>query len=337
MLLLTGTIGPSPASAEGNGAWSLKPAGADGTTGSRSFFDHQVEPGHAVRDLARLANLTDAPLTFSLYAADAYTTADGGPRCTSRPTPGPASGPRVSLPADTITVPAESAVTFPIQIGVPADAAPGDWAGGVVALHRGPGRRDGGATWPGGRAGGRRRIYVRVGGPLQPSLAVNDVDLDVERLSWAPVGQPARAEVSYAVANTGNTRVTGEARLEITDTFGRTVRTFPDRTFTDLLPAEDMTFTETWAGLPLTGIRYRAHVVATAQDVSTEASSPGAWHPPALVLVALLSLVAVGALERDVVGGLVSHEGPSDRGAPAGDGGLDADRHGARRSADRGW
>jgi hypothetical protein len=276
---------PRSAFAEGNGEWSLTPASAEGATGSRTFFDHTVEPGHAVKDLARLANLTDHPLTFNLYAADAYTTPDGGFALRLEADPHDGVGSWVSLPKSTITVPARKAVTFPIQIGVPADAAPGDRAGGIVASIAAPADQ---AEGPPGLVlehGVASRIYVRVSGPRHPSLAIEGLDLDVERVSWTPVREPSGARVTYDVANTGNTRLSGEAHLEIADTFGRTVHAFPDRAFKDLLPAERMTFAETWAGVPATDVRFRARVVLDAGDLSTESWSSGAWHIPVVVVV----------------------------------------------------
>jgi hypothetical protein len=274
----------------------LKPAGADGASGSRTFFDHHVEPGHAVRDLARLANLTDHPLTFNLYAADAYTTPDGGFALRLEGDPREGVGAWVSLPTGAITVPAKSAVTFPLQIGVPADATPGDWAGGVVASIAAPAEGPDGPSGVVIEQGVAARVYVQVAGPLEPALSVRDVDLDLDGGSWAPLGHSAGARVSYDVANTGNTRISGKAHVEISDALGRTIKTLPDQTFKDLLPSEDLTFTESWEGIPLTGMRLRARVVATTDGVSSESWSPGAWHPPVLVILLLITLVVVGAL-----------------------------------------
>ncbi|MFE2307266.1 hypothetical protein [Streptomyces sp. NPDC059411] len=65
------------AAAADNGQWSVLPAA--NTLGQRPYFYLSAAPGGTVADTVTIANRTDQPRTFRLYAADAYNTArDGG-------------------------------------------------------------------------------------------------------------------------------------------------------------------------------------------------------------------------------------------------------------------
>src|SRR3954469_20236952 len=119
--------GPAPA------GWTLEPAAATGA-GGRSFFDYTLAPGEAVQDYVKLSNLSNHARTFILYAADAYTTQQGSFALRLRDQPRTGLSSWVSLPFTKRTVPAGTSVTFPFQMGIPREADPGDWAGGIVAL-----------------------------------------------------------------------------------------------------------------------------------------------------------------------------------------------------------
>lgn len=289
---------PLVAAASDNGEWSLRPAALDGAPRARTFFEHEVAPGRAVQDRATLANLTDHPLTFDLYAADGYTTADGGFALRLQGDARRGLGAWVSLTTPTVTVAPKSSVTFPLQVGVPSDAAPGDWAGGIVASVARPVTAGEGPAGLVVEQGVAARIYVRVSGPLKPAISVNELHLDLPAISWAPIGDRDRGTVSYLLANTGNTRLSGTAQLEITDSLGRTVRTFPNYAFTDLLPDEELEVSETWDGMPLRDGRYRARVVARSDRTSVESWSPVAWHVPVPVVV--MGLLALGLVLKGV-------------------------------------
>jgi hypothetical protein len=303
---------PQPiASASDNGEWSLEPAGLDGAPSGRRFFDHEIAPGEALQDRATLSNFTDHSLTFNLYAADAYVTDDGGFAVRLRDDPREGVGAWVSLTTDSIAVPAKSSVSFPLQIGVPRDATPGDWAGGIVASLAAPASPEEGPPGLVIEKGVAARIYVRVSGPRHPAVDVRHINLDAGTMSLAPVTGAAHGTVSYDVVNTGNTRLSGSAHVEIEDVFGRTVHRFPDRPFSDLLPEAHVTMSESWEGIPLTGIRYHARVVLTADEIRIVSSSAGAWHLPVVLILGAGAAVVVLIGARRRVGRLwVRHRAP---------------------------
>ncbi|MGW1667161.1 WxL protein peptidoglycan domain-containing protein, partial [Streptomyces microflavus] len=73
-------VAPTPASAAGNGEWSVDPYVPDGTSqNARRYFFLEGAAGTTVPDVVTLHNTSQAPLTMKLFGADAYNTPrDGG-------------------------------------------------------------------------------------------------------------------------------------------------------------------------------------------------------------------------------------------------------------------
>lgn len=283
-------LGVPPASAQTPATlgWTLEPASATGVPTQRSFFDYSLSPGDAIQDFLRLSNTGDHARTFQIYAADAYTTDQGGFALHLRNEGRTGVGAWVSLPFTTRTVAAGTAVTFPFQLGVPHDASPGDWAGGVVAIATD------GSTTPSTSGvrieqGVAARVYVRVRGPLHAALTVTDIRTRTTGGTWAPLGAPGRMTVTYRVVNSGNVRMNGRATIDIADAFGHVVKTIGPRRLPDLLPHESTDVSETWTGLPLFGFRYRTRVVLDAPDIHSVAEATPVWHAstPSFAAVAL--------------------------------------------------
>ncbi|WP_159052189.1 WxL protein peptidoglycan domain-containing protein, partial [Streptomyces niveiscabiei] len=124
---------PAPARAADNGSWSVYPAST--AVAARPYFFVSADPGHTVRDKVVVANKTDRPMRFRLYAADAYNTArDGGFAVKSVGEKMSGVGAWAKLPGSSVSVPARGTVTVPFTITVPAGAEPGDHPGAIVAL-----------------------------------------------------------------------------------------------------------------------------------------------------------------------------------------------------------
>ncbi len=73
------TVLPSaPAGAIGNGGWAVEPSGPNGT-GTRDYFVYTLSPGQGFQDTVGISNFSDQPLTFKVYARDAFSAgADAG-------------------------------------------------------------------------------------------------------------------------------------------------------------------------------------------------------------------------------------------------------------------
>jgi len=292
-----------PVDAQAESGWTLEPATAGGQLTGRTFFDYSLAPGQAIQDYVRLSNGTDHDITFTVYAADAYTTPEGSFALRLRDQPRNGVGGWVSLPFTQQTVAHGTTITFPFQLGVPRDAAPGDWAGGVVAVASDASTPTSGSVRI--EEGVGARIYVRVQGPLHRELTITKLSSSASGGPWEPFAQ-STASVTYEVTNTGNTRMTATARLDLIDAFGHTVKSFAPRALPDLLPRDITTVTESWKGLPIAGLRLHARVSLDAGEASTFRDAPAFWHVPvpvvALVLLALGGFtLLVRALMRSVL------------------------------------
>jgi hypothetical protein len=299
--ILSATLAPAAAAAQTGtpAGWTVEPASASGG-GGRSFFDYTLAPGEAVQDYVKLSNLSDQARTFVIYASDAYTTQQGAFALRTRDQPRGGLSSWVSLPFTTRTVPAATSVTFPFQLGIPREAAPGDWAGGIVAVEVDDAAATDASDAPARSSSGVRiehgvaaRVYARVKGPLHPALTVTKLDIDSSGGAWAPFASGGRVSVSYDVTNSGNVRLTGSVSVEITDLFGKTVARLDAHQLPDLLPNDQTSVTETWEGAPLIGFRYRARVIVDAGGVITTRSTGPVWHLSVPVIALALALVAL--------------------------------------------
>lgn len=275
--------------------WTLVPASSSGAPTQRAFFDYSLAPGQALQDFVRLSNPSDHDLTFQLYATDGYTTPEGAFALRLPTEARTGVGAWTSLPFGTRTVPAGTAVTFPFQIGVPKDASPGDWAGGIVAsIAETPPATAGSGVQI--QQGVGARIYLRVQGALQSSLAVTGLQLTASGGTWQPFGHDAHATVTYEVTNTGNVRLSGTAQLDVVDESGAVVKAFDPQPLPELLPHDVSTFSASWDGLPLTGRRYRARLHVTAPQVDVTNESPAVTYVPIPVVAVAIAALLVGVL-----------------------------------------
>lgn len=290
LLLAVVLFGPAGAAAAAdNGQWSVLPAAT--AAGQRPYFYLAAAPGGTVRDTVTVANRTDRPRTFRLYAADAYNTArDGGFALRGPDEPRLGAAAWVRLDRERITVPPRGAVDVGFGLAVPDRAEPGDHPGAIVALEDTPAAAADGAPGIGIRQAVGARLYLRVGGPTAAALAVEDVRIAAD--AWG-------AEVSYTLRNLGNVTLRPRAALTATGALGRTLER---RGLTglpaELLPGREVRLTARWADPP--DLEWaRVTVRAEASGAIAEGAADHAAHPllvPALALAAALAAAAWSAL-----------------------------------------
>ncbi|MFF7973293.1 WxL protein peptidoglycan domain-containing protein [Streptomyces sp. NPDC007905] len=279
-LVLGGTA--APARAADNGSWSVYPVASK--VAARPYFSLSADPGQTLTDKVAVTNKTGKPLTFRLYAADAYNTArDGGfaVRTLKERMRGVGAWAKPAL--SRVTVPGHRTVTVPFTLRVPQGAEPGDHPGAIVALETGVhplGRtREGGSGAPGGgrlALGVRRavgaRVYLRVGGPTLPALSVEHVRIGHHQPLVPGLGD-STATITYTLRNTGNVTLDPRVRLRARGLFGRTLL---DRGLTgipsELLPGQRVRLTEAWHGAPQLDWGHLT-VTASAQDTRQSASA----------------------------------------------------------------
>jgi hypothetical protein len=164
--------------------WTVQTA-ANQFGAGRASFGYTVNPGGQVQDGIVVVNDGATPLHLTVRAA-----ATKG------------IGAWVHPDRDDVTAGPGESVEVPFTVTLPQDAAPGDYAGGIVTSNAG--RR---AAIP---------IRLRVGGALKPSLSVENV-----RVHYSGSIGKGDATVTYTIHNTGNVILTARQTVSLSGPFGR--------------------------------------------------------------------------------------------------------------------
>ncbi|GAA0519138.1 hypothetical protein Ade02nite_80170 [Paractinoplanes deccanensis] len=284
---------PAPASAADGVRWSVQPSTAKGPDG-RDYIVRRAAPGERLTDYIGITNLTAKPLTFSVYGTDAYTTDDGSYALMAAAQKPTDVGSWIALAASKYTVPANTRLDVPFSISVPANATPGDHAGGVVtSIAQEQTGADGQKVLVDQRVAAR--VYLTVAGAVAPRLAIDNV-----RLEYAQSANPAAGgemTVRYLVRNAGNLRLSGTGSVKITGPFGWTLAKTEAMDIPELLPGGSITITEKITGVQPT-VRLAADVdvrpVYFAEQLPAVARSTSVWAWPwALIAVVGIALLYV--------------------------------------------
>jgi hypothetical protein len=312
--LLLSLLLAAPARAADNGSWSVQPVSS--AVAARPYFYVSADRGQTIEDKVVVVNRTDRPLTFKLYAADAYNTSrDGG---FAVRTPGERMrgvGAWAKPAKDRVTVPGRKSVTVPFTIRVPADAEPGDHPGAIVALDERVEQAGGGVALGVRRAVGAR-VYLQVGGPTLPALAVEDVRFGHDR-PLVPGFGDSTATISYTLHNTGNVTLDPKVELRARGLFGRTLLA-RDLTAvpSELLPGQRVRLTEAWRDAPQLDWG-DVTLTASAKDTRESASTSFLALPWLVVAVAFLAGLVGGVLLVRARRGRARRSGPARPSRPA--------------------
>ncbi|MGH3786682.1 MAG: WxL protein peptidoglycan domain-containing protein, partial [Pseudonocardiaceae bacterium] len=185
--------GPAGSTAAGQLTWGVSPAHAESTP-ARTAFTYAVEPGWRIPDAVRITNFANTALGLQVYAQDGLTTRDGGFDLLSGDQAASDLGTWVRIGARSVTVPARSRIDVPFVIEVPADARPGDHAGGIVAAIVDQRRSINDQVVRFEQRVGAR-LYLRVPGEITAGLAVEDLRVTYET-SMNPLN-PGLARLTY--------------------------------------------------------------------------------------------------------------------------------------------
>ncbi|MEU9097165.1 DUF916 domain-containing protein [Streptomyces sp. NPDC048361] len=291
-----------PAHAADNGNWSVFPASSG--SAQRPYFYLSATPGTTLDDKVTVTNKTAAPLTFRLYGADAYNTErDGGFAVRTEKEKQTGVGAWVKPARGTVTVPARSSLTVPFTLTVPDDAEPGDHVGALVALDDriAPGPAGSGKVAVGIQQAVGARVYLRVGGPTVPALAVERVSLSQHRPLVPGVGE-SRTDITYTLHNRGNVTLNPKVDLGATGLFGRTLlsRRGLTKVPSELLPGQRVTLTEAWHGSPQLDWG-DVTLTATAKDAKGSAGASFLalpWLAGAVLMAAAAALAAYRVVRR---------------------------------------
>ncbi|MEU6541065.1 DUF916 domain-containing protein [Streptomyces sp. NPDC047000] len=292
-LLLLPVVAAVPARAADNGSWSVYPAAS--AVAARPYFYLSADPGQTLEDKVVVANRTARPLTFRLYAADAYNTArDGGFAVRTAKERMRGVGAWARPAKSRVTVPGHGSVTVPFTLKVPEGAEPGDHPGAIVALDERVGKGGGSLALGVQRAVGAR-VYLKVGGPAVPAIAVENVRVSHHQPLVPGLGA-STATISYTLHNTGNVTLGPVVELRARGLFGRTLLArHLTRVPAELLPGQRVRLSEPWHGAPQLD---RADVTLTARAKGTRESGGASFLalPWLVVAVVFAAGVAAGAL-----------------------------------------
>jgi hypothetical protein len=297
----------SPTGSTGTGvssSFSVAPTGTDpAEPSSRPNLSYSLAPGGAVQDSVTVWNYSDIPLDFDLYASDAYNNKDGAFDVLPGGKPSTDAGTWVTLAQNKVTVPAHTSLEVPIAVTVPAGAQPGDHTAGVIASSKTPGTDAEGHHVVFDRRTGTR-LYLRVTGPVNPALVVEDVSTEYHAAANPLDGS---VDVTYKVRNTGNVRLGAHQHVEVKDLFGSVDERKGDD-IPELLPGSTLTYHEHFTGVPAT-FRVSAEVTVTPfapkssdgtlpKGAEASSASASAWAIPWTLLLVLVLIVAAVVVVR---------------------------------------
>ena len=266
-LALTLLAQPALAAAHADGS----PAGSDGISGGpnddRTHLSYQMAPGQRLDDVYVVRNTGTTNQDVTLFATDAFNTDDGQYALLDTKAKPTAVGTWVLFNgADTVEhlslAPGESK-DVPFTVTTPANAGPGDHAGGiVVSSEKGSGRI----------LVDRRvatRLYVRVPGKLQPQLTVSSM-----HAVYNPTLNPfsGSTTISFTVTNNGNVALSGHLIAGADAVFGIPAGQLR-KDVPEMLPGSTRSITVDVPGVPQVGY-LNAHVELQPY-VEKDALNPG--------------------------------------------------------------
>ncbi|MBP2706231.1 DUF916 domain-containing protein [Microbispora sp. RL4-1S] len=263
--LLTAGAGPA-AAADGAGSWTVATASNDFGSG-RQNYSYTINPGEQVEDGLVVANHGTTPLRLAVYAADGFTDKGGRLDLLTQDVKSTRVGAWVHPGGRDVTVPPGKSAEVPFTVTLPADAAPGEYLGGIV-------------TAPAQAAGTDRlgiRIRLRVGGELKPGLSVENLNVRYSGPS-NPFGA-GDATVTYTIRNTGNAILTARQAVSVSGPFGRSeVRAGGIGDTPQLLPGE------TWkVSVPVHGVAPLLRLTGTVTLLPLLTDSANSVAPLAVV------------------------------------------------------
>jgi hypothetical protein len=245
-----------------------------------------------VEDAVTLFNLSNVPLVFRIYGTDAVNNPDdGGFEFLASEDVPTGAGSWVDFGAEQVTLDAFTQATIPVKITIPENTAPGDYLGGLLASNAALSVGEDGQRITLDRRTGTR-LAVRVNGPLNPELRIENVQTDYDA-TLNPFG--GSATVTYTITNVGNTLAGATVETSVAGPFGIGKQTNEPRELPEILPGTSLTFTEEFDDVTALGVAVGRVELTPAGENSSEiapsSSQSMALAIPIVVVLGLLALV----------------------------------------------
>lgn len=280
----------APASAATNGGWSVFPTTLSGHQ-IRAYFLIELKPDVPYSDSVTIANETSGPLTFNLYAAAAYNTANGAYTAYPRTAPKTGVAQWIHLPVSRVTVEGLHQVNVPFVIVPPANASPGDHFGSIIAESIvGKTQGKGHVRVTVLQAVGSR-VYSQVSGPIQRSMQISHIDISSSGGTSELFGGSVTGAVKVSLTNTGNAAISPHLTGTISPLIGSSKKLKPLQ-MDVVLPGNTVTATLRFGSLDPWG-RLSADVHVTAPSISLQGSASKWLIPWLLLLVVVVPLVII--------------------------------------------
>ena len=275
---------------------------ADQYVDGRAYLTYVANPGATLRDEVVLLNYSPRPLTLQVYATDAMQGAGGAFGLL----PGDAepsdagSWIKLDVPKDReVTIPGRrgqryGTLNIPFLASIPADAAPGDHVGGVIAsLQVTSKNKEGVKITLDQRIG--LRTYFQLTGEAVPGLKVENLTATFDDQN-DPLGRGVFT-VSYDVHNTGQLRLDATQELSV-DRFMIRPLTAQPAPLSDILPGSRIRVTQVFPnafGLGPATARVTLHPTPVdedyAQAIPDATAELGFWAWPWVLLAIVAGLL----------------------------------------------
>ena len=185
----------------------------------RGIYLFGATPGGRIENHVAILNYSDQRATFLIRGTDAVNTPQGGFAALPINDRSHDLGAWIALPSSdlTVTLPPRTDLIIPFLIEVPANATPGDHVGVITATL---------VSSVVSKSGQRlkllqtvgTRIFLRVSGPLRPSLTISGLAVHYEG-PLNPIGT-GKARVTFTVSNTGNIALGGLQTVYVSGLLG---------------------------------------------------------------------------------------------------------------------
>ena len=109
----------------GSITWAVQPSTAEGPDRRSAFTYSNIAPGTIVHDYVGVTNFSKMPVTFAVYASDAFNTESGSLDMLPASEQSKDVGSWVTIPKTSITIDPGARVNEPVTLTVPFNAAPG--------------------------------------------------------------------------------------------------------------------------------------------------------------------------------------------------------------------
>ncbi|MDF9809692.1 hypothetical protein M2116_000636 [Aurantimicrobium minutum] len=205
---------------------------------TRSRFSYQVEPGQVIHDEYLVSNSGSTPADVTVYATDAYNLENGDYGLLDSSTPAKDVGTWVFFDDGsqrmTLSLAPGESRAVPFTINVPADATPGDHAGGMIISSL----TDSAQVKLDRRIA--TRLYLRVKGDLAALMTVSSI-----AANYSPSFNPfaGTVNITFTLTNNGNVSLGANTAAVVKGLFGIPLSGVSRTEVPELLPGTSRSMT----------------------------------------------------------------------------------------------